>query len=553
MEKILKDYLNLAIVELYALEVPIAVEMPKDIAHGDYTSNIALTISKQLQKKPQDVAEEITAFLKEKAIPNVQDISVAGFGFINFTLSSDFFAVQLQSILGNDESWGVSSLHTGKTILVEHSSPNLFKPFHIGHVMNNAIGESLVQLARVSGATVKTVSFPSDISLGVAKALFILLEEKDIPLTIERLGDAYVRGTARYADDESVQVRVKEIVTNLYTHTESPELSLYEACKKINIDYFEKVLARLGTHFDGYIYESEAGVVGTEIVREYTPSVFTESEGAIVYIPEEDRKDINTAVFINSQGNPTYEAKDVGLLKMKFDTYNPDVSLFVTDVEQIPHFQVVLAAAEHIEKNWVEKSVHVPHGRMSFKGQKMSSRLGGVPVAEELISAVGEEVLERSPESSKESVDAIAIAAIKFSILRATAGKNINFDPEVSLSFEGDSGPYLQYATVRAQTILSKADKFPDATSPVGWENTTVEKILVHFPYTVERCITSWSPHHMVTYLLELSQAFNSWYGNTKIIDETPESAYKLAITKAFAVTMRKGLCLLGISVPEKM
>lgn len=553
MDKTLRVHIEQTVFELFGLTVSAPVEIPKDLVHGDYTSNIALVLAKDLQKKPQEIARQIATHLQEKNIAHVKQISAEGIGFINFSLAADFFALQLEAILTQQESWGKTSLYENKTILVEHSSPNLFKPFHIGHVMNNTIGESLVQLAHFSGAKVKTISFPSDISLGVAKALFILLEEKDIPLSIERLGGAYVRGTARYADDEAVQARVKEIADNLYAKKETPELALYEACKKINIEYFEKVIARLGSHFDGYIYESEAGVVGTEIVKAYTPRVFTESEGAVVYVPEESRKDINTAVFINSQGNPTYEAKDIGLLKMKFETYHPDISLFVTDVEQISHFQVVLAAAEHIQKEWVEKSVHVPHGRMSFKGQKMSSRLGGVPIAEELVAAVGDEVRERSPESTPETMDAIAIAAIKFSILRAAAGKNINFDPEVSLSFEGDSGPYLQYATVRAQTVLAKAEKFPNAALPEGWQTTLVEKTLLHFPYIVERAITTWSPHHVVSYLLELSQAFNSWYGNTKIIDDTAESEYKLAITKAFAVTMRNGLKLLGITVPEKM
>lgn len=553
MDKTLRAYIEQAVSELFGITVPASVEIPKDLAHGDYTSNIALTLAKDLQKKPQEIAQQIVSHLQEKNIAQVKQISAEGIGFINFSLTPDFFTVHLETILAQQEGWGKTMLHKDKTILVEHSSPNLFKPFHIGHVMNNTIGESLVQLAHFSGAQVKTISFPSDISLGVAKAVFVLLEEKDTPLSMERMGDAYIRGTARYKDDESIHVRVKEIADNLYAKKDTPELALYEVCKKINIEYFEKIIARLGSHFDGYIYESEAGSIGAEIIKAHTPSVFTESEGAIVYIPEESRKDINTAVFINSQGNPTYEAKDMGLLKMKFETYHPDLSLFVTDVEQISHFQVVLAAAEHIQKEWVEKSVHIPHGRMSFKGQKMSSRLGGVPIAEELIAAVGDEVRERSPESTPETMDAIAIAAIKFSILRAAAGKNINFDPEVSLSFEGDSGPYLQYATVRAQTVLAKAEKFPSTVLPKEWPTTLVEKTLLHFPYVVERAITTWSPHHIVSYLLELSQAFNSWYGNTKIIDETETSQYKLAITKAFTITMRNGLKLLGISVPEKM
>jgi arginyl-tRNA synthetase len=426
--------------------------------------------------------------------------------------------------------------------------------------MNNAIGESIKQLAVASGAHVSTMTFPSDISLGVAKALFMLLETYGpsfAPADVAVLGDAYVEGTKRYLEDESIHARVKEIADNLYGQVPSPEWELYQACKQFNIAYFEYVTKRLGSHFDTYIYESEAGVVGKEIVEKYTPAVFTESEGAIVYVPDESRKDINTAVFINSQGNPTYEAKDIGLLSLKF-RQPLDLSIFITDNQQAPHFQVVLAAAEQINKEWAEKSVHVHHGRMSFKGQKMSSRLGGVPVAETLIDTIGEEVKERAEQNAKEvsadTVDSIAIAALKFSILRAAAGKDINFDPETSLSFEGDSGPYLQYSTVRANSVLSKASVATSAALPETWEPTHLEKLLIHFPEVVEHAIKDWSPHLIVTYLLELSQSFNSWYGNTKILAEGDMTApYKLALTQTFVQTMTNGLHLLGINVPEKM
>jgi arginyl-tRNA synthetase len=337
----------------------------------------------------------------------------------------------------------------------------------------------------------------------------------------------------------------------------SIELDVYNACKQFNMDYFENTTAILGSKFDGYIFESEAGVVGKEIVSKYTPEVFTKSEGAIVYIPEESKKHINTAVFINSQGNPTYEAKDLGLLDIKFTKYNPDVSIFITDHQQISHFDVVLDAAEKINKNWAEKSVHRTHGRMTFKGQKMSSRLGGVPLAKDLIDTIVDDVKEKSKDLSDKDSEAVAIAALKFTILRAMAGKNINFDPETSLSFEGDSGPYLQYSVVRANSVISKAEalgfKIDSKVSSSG-EITDFEKIMFRFPDIVNRSIEEWAPHHIVGYLLELARMFNSWYGNTKLIDESnPNMMYNIALTKAFTETMKNGLYLLGIEIPEKM
>jgi arginyl-tRNA synthetase len=244
-----------------------------------------------------------------------------------------------------------------------------------------------------------------------------------------------------------------------------------------------QIVATLGSHFDAYIYESEAGVDGKKIVLENTPTVFTESEGAIVYIPDESKK-LHTSVFINSQGNPTYEAKDIGLLHLKFETYNPDLSIFITDAQQVSHFDVVLDAAAQINTAWKEKSLHRYHGRMSFKGAKMSSRLGGVPLVEDILETVASEVKEKNADIAPQAAEQIGIAAIKFAILRAAAGKNIDFDPDTSLSFEGDSGPYVQYTAVRAASLIQKGSEAgitPDATTPVSGTEL-LERIIARYP-----------------------------------------------------------------------
>ncbi len=543
-----------------------SVEIPEDFKNGDYSSNVAMVYSKQLKISPKELAEKITIELKslpKQGFGEINKIEVASPGFINFYLSREFFADNINRILNEKENWGKTKNHLNKKVLVEHSSPNLFKPFHIGHVMNNAIGESISRLAKFSGAEVEVISFPSDISLGIAKAIFIILEKNVVngeiykPNDIVLLGDAYVEGTKRYDEDISIQPRVKEIADNIYLNKASIELDVYNSCKKFNMDYFENITGILGSKFNDYIFESEAGVVGKEIVSKYTPSVFTESEGAIVYIPDESKKYINTAVFINSQGNPTYEAKDLGLLDIKFKKYNPDISIFITDHQQISHFNVVLDSAEKINKDWSNKSIHRTHGRMSFKGQKMSSRLGGVPLAKDILDLIIEDVKEKSKDLKEEDCQVIAISALKFTILRAMAGKNINFDPETSLSFEGDSGPYLQYSVVRANSVLEKASslgyKVNGNISSKG-EQSDFEKMICQFPDIIERSVKEWAPHHLVGYLLELARMFNSWYGNTKLIDEeNPDMIYNIAVTKAFTQTMKNGLWLLGIEVPNRM
>lgn len=556
IQETIRKSIDIALKNLGISGVSFVIEHPTELSHGDYATNVALAASKIMGKSPREVAELIEQELQDADIPEVAKITIAGPGFINFTLSPEFFATAMHEILESNDQFGNSQMYAGKKILIEHSSPNLFKPFHIGHMMNNAIGESLTRLMKASGAEVSTMSFPSDISLGVAKALFVLLEKYGadfVPDNIAVLGEAYTEGVRRYDEDIAIQDRVREITDNLYAEKDSDEWKLYQACKQFNLDYFVLVTEKLGSNFDAFIYESEAGVVGKEIVQKHVPDVFTESEGAVVYIPDEEKKHINTTVFINSQGNPTYGAKDIGLLSMKFDRFAPDLSLFVTDHEQIPHFNVVLDAAEKINPLWANNSVHIAHGRMQFKGEKMSSRLGNVPLATDMIDVVSEEAQSRTQEG--QNAEMIAIAAIKFAILRAKPGMNINFDPETSLSFEGDSGPYLQYTHARIQSLIEKATELQIVPKHGNNEISDVEKIVYRFPEIVEHAIAEYAPQYIVSYLLSVAQAFNTYYAGNKIIDsDNPEvSAHRLAIARAVQIVLKNGLRLLAINAPEKM
>ncbi len=563
MHKAIEEGIKKALQELGLPEATFSLEHPKELSHGDYMTNVALLVGKQIGKNPVELAGTITELLQQKNSNGVEKIEVAGPGFINFTLKREVFIKGL--VDAQDPEWGNTEVYKGKKILVEHSSPNLFKPFHIGHLMNNTIGEALYRLAKSSGATAVPISFPSDISLGVAKAVFILLEkygEDFVPSDVGVLGDAYVEGVNRYKEAEeqqpcgSIVYRVKEIADNLYAQKDSPEWRMFERCKVFNIKYFEQVVKNLGSEFDSYIYESEAGVEGKNLVLENIPKVFEYGDGgAVIYIPEGNR--LHTSVFINGQGNPTYEAKDIGLLDLKFKKYNPDISLFVTDHEQISHFLVVLDAAKKINQEWFEKSIHRYHGRLSFKGQRTASRLGGVPLVTDIMSSLMGEVSEKNPDINLGTAHMVAIASIKFSILRSKAGMNIDFDPETSLSFEGDSGPYLQYTAVRAGALLEKGKALgisPSVENPASGTET-LERLIPRFIEVCAEAQKGWAPHYVVSYLLELAQAFNSWYGQGKIIDgeDVSGTAYRLSVVAAARQSIINGLWVLGIETPEKM
>ena len=564
--EIVKSLLEDTLVELGFIGNTIKLVFPNDSTNGDFCTNIALTQAKKISRKPILIANEIKKKLEEKGLPKgISKVEVAGIGFINFYFSTDFFMKQIK-IINDDQSssFGKSSIYLGKRILVEHSSPNLFKPFHIGHVMNNVIGESITRLARYSGAEVTEISYPSDVSLGIGKAVYIIMldgiSKLDSFQTEEEklayLGECYIRGTKIFEEDKGLEIKIRDISKKIYNGISSVELDIYKKGKEISLSYFMSMTKRLGSSFDAYIFESEAGEEGEKIVREHIGDIFVKSEGAIVYIGEEDG--LHTRVFINKTNDPTYEAKDVGLLSLKFKRYNPDFSIFVTDSQQTRYFEVVASAAGKIEPIWKEKTIHRTHGRMSFKGNKMSSRLGGVPIASVVLDAIAEEIFSRVDNLDRKLIEEIALASLKFDILRVTAGKNINFDPDTSLSFEGDSGPYLQYTTVRTMSVLSKAKKlnllltdFPEDSNLLI---NDIAKILIHFPRIVELAISEWAPHYLVSYLVELAHAFNSWYGNTRIIDQTnPMLIYNLQLTNAVNIVMKNGLWILGIEVPEKM
>jgi len=560
----LKNSIETALEAVGIPSVSFALEHPTELSHGDFACNAAMAGAKQVGKNPRVLAEEIVAELKKQNNPEIESIEIAGPGFINFKLSQGFFATSITEIISAGDQFGKRDMYAGKKVLVEHSSPNLFKPFHVGHMMNNTIGESLVRLFQMSGAETVALSFPSDVGLGIAKAVYAtsqvdhaMLSDKNIPLETKMkfLGDCYVEGTKAYEDNPEAADAIKKINADIYQGADTAEHQLYLDTKELNMEYFKTTVARLGSHFDGFIFEGEAGDAGQKLVQENLGSVFIESEGAIIYTPAEDTK-LNTEVFVTSEGHPTYGSKDLGLLKMKFDKYHPDISVIVTDYQQAHHFYVVCDAAGKINPIWKNNSQHVPHGRMAFKGQKMSSRLGGVPVATEVLEMITTQLAEKTKDRIQDDLDAVAIGAIKFSILRVKPGGPINFDPETSLSFEGDSGPYLQYTHARIQSMIEKAAEIGIVPKySAGIAQTDVERVTYRLPEVVEAALLEYSPNYVATYLIDTAREFNSFYGAHKIIDaENPEiSAHRLAIAQAVQIVLKNGLSLLGISAPSKM
>ncbi|HYF05320.1 MAG TPA: arginine--tRNA ligase [Patescibacteria group bacterium] len=536
---------------------------------GDFSSNAALILAKQQGTSPREMADALLEAITKHTPSAIDRIEIAGPGFINFFLAESFYTDITARILGAGDTWGSNQELTGKKIMIEYTDPNPFKPFHIGHLMTNAIGESLSRIVEASGAHLVRANYQGDVGLHVAKAIWALggegLPDKSLPVQeqAEYIGRCYVLGSRAYEDNLEAKAEIDVINKKVYTREDEVINEIYDWGREITLEAFEAIYKKLGTHFNYYFFESEMAIIGEKIVRANIGKVFTESNGAIVFHGENYDPKLHTRVFISSQGLPTYEGKELGLVMTKFEKENPDVSITVTANEQAEYMRVVTKAVEQLEPSIAPRMHHICHGMMRLEAGKMSSRKGNVVTGESLLKDSYEEVYEKVLERDysqelKESIaTTVSVAALKYSILKPAMGGDITFDFERSISFEGDSGPYLQYAAIRARSILNKAAEAglaPSADSRKGHEVTPLERELFRFEDVVFRAGKEYEPHHIVTFLTDLSAAFNQFYGAGQIVDAANLAApYKLALTHAFYITLNNGLKLLGISLPEKM
>lgn len=546
------------------------LEHPADLGHGDYSTNAALVYARQLRRLSRELAEQIIYELKKAMPSEIAGIEIAGPGFINFRLSKVFLAASLAEVLNGAENYGRSQRLKGRRVIVEYTDPNPFKEFHLGHLMSNVIGESISRLIEWEGAEVKRVSYHGDVGIHIACAIWGILQsegswqevsKKSLSERMKFLGECYSRGAAEYESSDDVKREIQEINAKIFGQSDPKINVYYENGKVWSLKYFGELYERLGSKFDFTFFESETGKIGKQLVEETLErGIFTRSEGTVVFLGE--KYGLHTRVFLNAQGLPTYEAKELGLAKAKYDVYPYDISLIVTGSEVNDYFRVILKVLGLVLPELARKTIHISHGMLRLPTGKMSSRRGNIITVSSLLDAlealVHERLAERElPHFEKGKIAAaVAVGAVKFSILRQTIGSDILYDFEKSISLEGDSGSYLQYTYTRAHSVLRRAHSVglkASAELPLRWESTHLERLLYRFPEVVERASASYEPHHVVLFLLELSGAFNTFYESHRIIGDDPGAPYRVAITQSFARVFESGLSLLGIETLERM
>jgi len=551
----IKEHIEEALKKLGVEQIDFIVEHPLDISHGDYASNVAIIAGKKTGRNPNEVAQEL---IQELTLELFEKVEVAGPGFINFHLSRDFFSQSISEIRESGEEFGRNENLKGKKIIVEYAQPNLFKVFHIGHLMGTTIGESLSRILSFSGANVIRANYQGDVGLHIAKALWGIKKNGIDPNDVGAIGEAYTFGSEAYENDEKAKIEIIEINKKIYEH-DKELMDVYKKGRESSLKGFDEMYKLLGTEFDEFFFESDTWEEGKKLVEEgLEKGIFEESDGAIIFPGE--KYGLHTRVFITKEGIPTYEAKDLGLIILKSKKNGFDENITETGIEQDQYFDVVFKSAELLRPEFSGRLKHLHHGIMSLTTGKMSSRTGKVilakPFIEEMIKRATEKVSKRGNESASEIAEIVAVGAIKYMILKQGMNRNIIFDPEKSLSFEGDSGPYLQYTYVRAKSVLAKAveEGVTADTSSVMPDTSLAEKLLYRFPEVVNESIEQYAPQKIVHFLTSIASAFNGFYAEEKIVDKEDEySSYKVALTGAVATVLKNGLFLLGIKVPDRM
>ena len=546
-------------------------------------------------------------------------------GFVNFFLTKKWLISQMERVPGNKFPVKTSQKGfftkvlalQGFKISVEYTDPNPFKEFHIGHLYSNVIGESTARLFEENGATVWRADFYGDAGMHIAKSVWGMIEKlktqnsklktiaelESLPLSERQkfLGEGYALGVQKYEEDEEIAGDIRDInyfvyvaaQENLkktkgwkpiidyrkYIQNKENQISriqeVYEAGLRWSLEYFESIYKKLGTEFDGYYPESWVGELGMKIVEKGLKSgIMEKSEGAVVFKGESEG--LHTRVFINKLGLPTYEAKDLGLALAKYQDFAYDMSINIFGKEIDEYYYVVKAAMLKIEPELGKKAYHLAHGMVKLPEGKMSSRTGNVITFEWLLDETEKRILglmnkESISDTERKIVaEKVALGAIRYALLKSNIGSDVIFDFGKSVSFEGDSGPYLMYTYARCKSVIRKAAADSGQVGMTSLEGVTLnieETELLRAFYRFEEVIweaaRDLAPNTICSYLYDLAQKFNLFYQKHSILGSDNRqhitnnrvmiTEFRLALTRATAGILKRGLYILGIESVERM
>ncbi len=541
-------------------EIDFTIEHPDEMSHGDYATNIALILSKQLKKTPVAVAKELVEKIKQKQPTEILKIEVAGPGFINFYLTDKYFAEGVKEILNKGENYGKKpkKFFGGQKVIVEYSSPNIAKPFTVGHLRSTIIGDAVANILEFNGKKVIRDNHLGDWGTQFGKLIVALkkwssieaIEKSDKP--IKDLVDLYVKFHDEVEKNKNLEDEGRTWFAKLEKGDKEAR-NIWQKCVNLSLKEFERIYKTLDVKFDtSYgesFYENKMASVIADVKK---AGIARDSEGAYLIFFENEK--YPPLMLLKSDRSSLYALRDLAADKWRKKKYGQN-TIIINEVgmEQELQFQQLFEAEKLLGYVKEGERIHVKHGLYRFKEGKMSTRKGNVIWLDEVIN----EAVERAGKINKETAEVVAIGALKFNDLKREAKGDINFDWDEILNLKGDSGPYLQYAYVRAKSILQKAETEGIKAQVLGARLEVLgdlAKLLDQFVETVERAGQEYAPHYLATYLTELASAFSTFYAQETVVDKNDtNSPVKIALVKAFSIVMKNGLNLLGIKVPERM
>ena len=572
---------------------PFHLSHPTDRDHGDFSTNIALQTVKQQSKyvTPRELAQALVDHLAQHK--EIEKVEVAGPGFINLFLSRDFLVQQTKGILVQGDAFGQSKTeYSGQTWLIEHTSPNPNKAMHLGHLRNNVTGMALANLWEAIGVTVKRDAVDNNRGIAIAKLMWGYLkfahktsqdntdihywvEHKDEWLTPEEAGkrpdrfmdELYAKGADDCKNNPDSEARVRQMVVD-WENKDPENWELWRTVLNYVYEGQNRTLARLHSRWDKVWHEHEHYQKGKDLVQlGLKNGVFRKLDDGAVLTNLEEQFGITDTIVQKSDGTALYITQDLALTKQKKEAFHPDRMFWVIGPEQSLALKQMFAVCEQLGTGEMSQFTHIPYGYMSIKGQgKMSSRLGNVIYIDDLIDSAKAEVLEKmegnnfSAEEREDLAEKIAVAAVKYSILKVGRMTNTAFDFETSLSLDGDSGPYLEYTHARCQSVLIQAQDFSEENvQDVSFAWKKEEESLIRWLYLYPEIVVSagkgYAPNDVCTYLFGLAQRYNALYTQCRILtaDTPTQRDFRLMLTQATARVLKNGLRVLGIEAVDRM
>ena len=555
--------------------VNFSVEVPENPEHGDYASNVALILAKKEGKNPKETAEEFkTKLLNGAAAKFVERIDIAGPGFLNFWISRSALLASLQSILKNNNPIpkDFEKVGKGKKVIVEYFQLNIAKRPHIGHIRSAVIGDALKRMLLSQG-----YDAISDTHVGDWGTQFgiLLLEYKDLEPHMrrevfsggdpfEKLENMYISGNENITREATRLDRAKEEFAKL-EHGDAENRKLWQEMIDLSMRKLLDSAARLGlAPFEEHKGESSYEKVMPGIAEEALNKGVAQKKDDGAVIVDLTDENLDEAVLIKSDGASTYLLRDLATIKYRKEKYNFWKNLYVVDVRQEHHFRQVFRVAEKLGYEGVNESEHISFGFMKLPEGAISTRKGTAialdAVLDEAISRARKAIEQKNPDlADKEGIaKAVGIGALKYFDLAHNRKSDIMFDWDTALSFEGNTGPYLQYTYARLRSILRKAGGGVSAKiSDAGFDEKERQLLasLLRFPEAITDALAGYMPHMLAGYLFELAQKANEFYHSHPVMQENDEMKKnaRLALIAGVATTIKNGLFLLGIESPEEM